>query len=754
MLYRTIAIACIPLYLFATLIQIPFYVIYDGTVYDEVIVVMSSANSSEGVDCLSFKYTANQIFKKEGIENHPLVNYPCKKELLNIADLKALDILADIDTENFELHFTIPSRYLRAKQISLKEPVLQATITPEKFRGWLNIFGNLIDTKEDLTHSGLWKLNASYENTHFSSSGNYFLQGNFEKKVTINHYNIKHIYAMDKKSYEVQIGTLMGTNIVSGQSMSAKYGISYSNIIDTKYTTTTLDNLGGGEFLIEEDSQVEISLNDTIIKKISLPRGKYTIKDLVTVPGENQFKIRVETISGIVTETIINIDTAYSQLQKGAYQYVIHSGRTIDKNQLENGFAFKYAPTNYLNLGLHYNNIIDNGDRVGLAAEYFYNKEINLHLDAYKENYLSTNLENSLRLDVSYKNFGYHYLSKQYDNTASGSAIVMEHRADFSLKPPLINSMRFSLGEQTRYDTNKNDFFGVSSQYRVNKRLSVSASYYQNTYPINNYNLYVSFNFNLFPNLSASYAFNQEDKKTVGLQHKFNSNVNLNNQYNETKTNKSNRAQLNYNTSMVDTTLTSNWNKQNLSEKGWENSSNKLYYTTALVFTKDAISIVPKVQNNFIIVDASNIEENSKIKVKIGGENIENNFGRFSKADMRASKIDIDASDISFAYDMQKEVIVPTLYDGYYLKVINNKKVIVISELFLPNGKPAKLLYGFLINSELNKKLEWFTDAKGKFYFEGEPGMWKGIIYIEDKAYNININIEDEDLLKIDPIFL
>ncbi len=330
----------------------------------------------------------------------------------------------------------------------------------------------------------------------------------------------------------------------------------------------------------------------------------------------------------------------------------------------------------------------------------------------------------------------------------------MEHRAVLRVEPPLINTMRFSVGEQTRYDNNKNNFFGVRSSYMVNKMLSVSASYYQNTYPTNNYELFISLNFNLFKNSSAYYAFNQEDKKTVGFQHEFNPNINLNNQYNESKVNKSNRAQLNYNASMANTALTSNWDKLNSSGQEWENSSNKLYYTTALVFTKDAISIVPKVQNNFIIVDASNIKKNSNIKVNIEGEDVQNNFGRFSKADIKACKINIDASDISFANDIQKEVIVPTLYDGYYIKVNNNKKVIVMSKLFLPNGKPAKLLYGFLINSEINKKSEWFTDANGKFYFEGEPGAWKGSVYIEDKAYKININVEDKDLLQINPIFL
>ena len=59
-----------------------------------------------------------------------------------------------------------------------------------------------------------------------------------------------------------------------------------------------------------------------------------------------------------------------------------------------------------------------------------------------------------------------------------------------------------------------------------------------------------------------------------------------------------------------------------------------------------------------------------------------------------------------------------------------------------------------MINSEINKKSEWFTDANGKFYFEGEPGAWKGSVYIEDKAYKININVEDKDLLQINPIFL
>jgi hypothetical protein len=273
-------------------------------VYDEVTVVISADSSIIGVDCLSFKYTTNLIFKKEEIDEHPIINHKCKTELLTTADLEQLNILVDIDVENFELNLNIPSQYLTAKQISLKGSVLKPTITSEKFRGWLNLFGNIIDTKEQLIHSGLWKFNTSYDNTHFSSGGNYFLRGNSDKTFTMNHYNIKHTYAIDKKIHEVQIGTLMGTNIVPGQSISAKHGISYSNIINTSYTTITLDDIGGGEFIIEEDSNVEIYLNNNLIKKISLSRGKYKITDLVTAPGENKFKIRVETVTGVVLKQL------------------------------------------------------------------------------------------------------------------------------------------------------------------------------------------------------------------------------------------------------------------------------------------------------------------------------------------------------------------------------------------------------------------------------------------------------------------
>ena len=737
-------------YSYSNILAIPFNLEYQNKFFSQTTVLISENFKVEGLDCQSFVESTNLIFKKEKILKHPFKDYYCKNEILSTDVINEYDLNTEIDIDDFKIKVEIPLKYFFAKDISLKNELVP-TLKSEDFRGWVNFSGNFNKNEYVSTkHNGIWKLQTSYKNTHLSTIGNYYSEDIDNIQSIKDNLNLKQIYKKYDNNYELQVGRVYGTKVVPGQSSSSKRGVSFSNIINNHNLILNVSDIGDGEIIIDEDSDVEFYINDLLLKKMSLKKGKYNIKNLVTAPGENQFKIRIESKSGVVSQKIINIETSYTQLNKGQYNYTLYSGELTDTNYKENGFAIIYAPTNSTNIGVHYNHINTIGYRNGYSLNY-YLKNFNIHFNKIYEKYLTTNLNSNTNIDISFNRYSYHFEKFKYKNDTFDRSIKFEHKITAIFPLPLFTSFSTSFGVQNLYNKEKNNFLNLYSGKKLAKNLYLSSSYNYKTYPEKTHNISLSMTYSFGKRSSVNYTYHNKNKREVGFNSQFLKDTSFSSNYSKTEDSKTNRSRLQYKNNYLDLSFTSNWNKL----KNWQNTNNSIHYNTAIVFTKNAFAVVPKVNSNFLLVDTSAISKADKIAIKMCDNSLNNLFDTFVVSDTRAGKLVVDPSEVSYCYDIITETIVPNKFDGYYLKINNNKKIIIMSKLLLPNKQLVKLLYGQLTNKETKEKAEWFTDKKGIFYFEGFKGIWEGKIYLNNKIYKISLSVDsEEDLLSLEPINL
>ena len=138
---------------------------------------------------------------------------------------------------------------------------------------------------------------------------------NYKEQLSVPSWNLRMIKDIKDLNLRLKTGTisypvtsLQGFVPLNGMSIERNFGLNpYDNI----------QSLGSQSLIIDSPSQIEIFVNDRLLKKISLTEGRYDLKNLQLDSGANEIEIKIKELSGREESIFFSRPFNINLLQKG-----------------------------------------------------------------------------------------------------------------------------------------------------------------------------------------------------------------------------------------------------------------------------------------------------------------------------------------------------------------------------------------------------------------------------------------------------
>ncbi|WP_019507249.1 fimbria/pilus outer membrane usher protein [Pleurocapsa sp. PCC 7319] len=694
---------------------------------------------------------------------------------LTLEAFQQIGIEAKFDQRKLELQIQIPPEKLQTSVIALSgerlPPEAEKALLPSDFSGWVNF-----RVIEDIYWSG----NSS------SSLGLQPIQIDFDSAMNYRGWVLENNFALTGSNWERYYTSLVKDNpqtslrYVLGdfylttrgwQQGGELAGIAVAKNFSLQPYRNNIP-IGKYEFLLKNQSQVDVIVNGILTRQLNLPAGRHDLRDFNLSTGINDIQLIIDDDLGN-TETIeFLVPFDFATLAPGVNEFAysfgfpvdqINGGRSYEldnptlavfhRSGITNNFTFGgYGQADLSNqlLGIEgiwatsignwqfdtaVSHATDLGIDYAVKLDYFYRsanqqdtseRELDLSLEYRGKNFIapgegdlsdragydiSANYRQKLLADLDV-NLGFNYRLNTEESNAGNISL--------GLSKPLNNSMRGSLALQKKLiGDDEQDDFGV--------RLNLSWSPPLSSHSITSSTDTITDTNQIFWSSRSSYLSNGITT-TAAL---FNS-----------PTGKTFNGSLEYGHYLGKVELSQDLGL-NDDDSTIENSS-RLQLETALVFADGHFGITRPVRDSFALVVPHPNLKGQRIELNpfLGG--FEGRVTSFSGGvvpnlqSYRVSDVWVEALDLPLGYDLgaPNYAILPTYKSGTLIKIGTDATVFIRGSLVDAKGEPVSLK---VIEITSLDDPDWqpvtlFTNRVGKFAAEGfKPGRYQGSLLGKEK---------------------
>lgn len=493
----------------ASLWQMEIPLIYDGTEVKEVIVESDGINIIN-IDSHSLLNALKKYINKDIIDKIT-TNNPIN---LSIEDAKRYGIYLDYKPKQVELSVNFDSDILVQKDIFLSDGYALPNYANSANYTLQNTFNANIDhstyageTNYNLEALGAMNIGGVY-------GGNLVWSGNFDYSQQSGYSSqrgpIQAFFERPDIPLIVSIGNI-NTPSSSYTSSVEVSGVGISRSRSQLRPTEKTNATPNDEFLLLESAQVTILLNGYFYQRISLPAGRYTLKDLPISSGANDITLQVNYTSGRYEEFQISNFYDANLLSQGYDDFNFAIGYPVD-------YSDTFIGEHESNILLSSNYSYGVTDNVTLGAAFFYHPD---GIVAGSSGVFGSNVGN---FSIT-ANYSYTQLSEQYEQ--AGTAFSFNYSYAFlTTQRNLSTSIRMNTETFNEYRTDpwvansssqNYDTYRLSLNQDItgNTNLDITGSYinFSDEDSESNFGAAINYYINNF-NFRFGYEFEKEKNKT------------------------------------------------------------------------------------------------------------------------------------------------------------------------------------------------------------------------------------------------
>lgn len=691
-----------------------------------------------------------------------------------------------LNEERAELEIIVPPQYLPEAMISLYPPKRENVIIPEQNSAFLNyrLDYTSIENSNDfyLNHALGIRLN----DWSFITEGFYNEDSN--KYTRLNSYavydNRKSLNRLVVGDFITPSGPLTSGNPMIGISYYKNFNIDPSYIYKPTFDINTFATFR---------SELEIYLDNTLIKKDIIPPGGVNLSDLYYYGGRKDIQIVIKDPYGRLETYRYPFYFTDVMLKQGVREFnysvgFLRKNYSIDSNNYTNlgflGFE-RYGYNKFLNIG---------GRFEGVPASNFYNLSCEAIFLLNKYGILS--LLPSISKKDSLYGFAmissYNYQFKNFTFRASGGASSDDYYNSYQIVNDQIKKS-FSAGisyfveqignfsidfSHNKYQSSEKNILNLGYSKSIKGNASIYANLSRKYENINSTEFFLGLS--IYPKkdytLSARYE-NTEGRTAEVLQlskaspigEGYGYRINLerektNNTYNSINPYLQYRTK--YGVSELDVSL------KDSSEKTLE--MYRLSYAGAVAYVSDTIGFTRPINDSFALIKTSDLEN---VKININGQYTgkTNKKGYLFVPDLNSyydNILSLNDKDIPFEYDiLNKEFAVSPWYKsgfclefpvyrvyrytGKLIGIIDEEKMpLEYYDITIQKPKETKKGKSGCISFSTEDKenvIKIPTGKKGEFYIENiPPGKYKSSVFYKDKTIEFEILLPDKEGFIID----
>ncbi|MCX7770912.1 MAG: fimbria/pilus outer membrane usher protein [Proteobacteria bacterium] len=699
------------------------------------------------------------------------------KDYLNIKTWQGVKLT--FNEEMLELDIIIPPEFLKENTINLSPKRRQNVFIPEQNSAFLNYRFDFINTEKDKDLFLNHELGIRFWDITFLTKGFYYdLENKYTRLDTTVYYD-------DRKNLtRLSIGDFLtpSSPTASGNNM---LGVSYHrhfNLDPYFIYKPTFDIRTFATFR----SEVEIYLDNTLIKKETIPPGPLNLLDLYYYGGRKDIKILIKDPFGRIEAVSYPFYFTDVMLKKGVREFNYSLGFLRENYSLESN---RYSYLDVVALERYgYNDYLNIGGRIELIPA---------------KDYYNLNAETTFLL----KNYGVLGLLGAYSalDGKSGTAVMASY--SFQQKNIGFRATGFASSENYTGFYKKNSeqitkSFSTGISYYLHSFGSLSIDFIHNKYKdleknlINiGYTKSIKGNISFFANFTKKYEKNNSNEFFIGLSIYPKKDYTLSARLEDTEGRTSEILQIAKSAPVGEgygyrVTLEKEKTKNNAyvinpyfqyrtnfsvieidglmkdrEDKLYE--SLRLAYSGAVSYVAGKVGFTRPINDSFALINVGDIPN---VKIELNGQRIgkTNNQGYIFLPDLNSyydNLITINDKDIPFEYDiLTKEIAVSPWYKSGFCLNFPVEKVYRYSGFLIGNfdgiKKPLEsheiLIENFsarereknscinLIKDLYEKEIKIITGKDGEFYIEKlKPGTYRAKLILNNSTLDIELPLRD-----------
>ncbi len=273
----------------------PVRLFVDREDYGIVSALVTPAGTLTAVDSDSLLSALEELLNEEGVS--AVETARGEGETATVEALAEVGITVEYDRASFDLRMSVPGEYRRTRQLSIRPdrrsgeiPEGIAAVEPELFSGGSSFGGSILRRRNNEVDDTTWA--GSLEMEPFFSAYDWLITGELdlflergEQEMEFSDIYLRRIWQENR--LRLTIGDLRpGTETF--QSSAPLQGVEVRREVDRQGLTG--DPLT--EFSLDEATEVEVVVNETVIYQQRLGPGSYEVVDLPLGAGISEIEIR------------------------------------------------------------------------------------------------------------------------------------------------------------------------------------------------------------------------------------------------------------------------------------------------------------------------------------------------------------------------------------------------------------------------------------------------------------------------------
>ena len=517
--------------------------------------------------------------------------------------------------------------------------------------------------------------------------------------------------------------------------------------------TQNITRINSHEFFIQNQSRVEIYVNDRYRNALNLAGGTHNLFDLNLPSGLNRVKLIVIENGGKI-ETIEFNDFSYSEvLKKGLVRY--GAGVGIESEQFNNQWVYnekQKVASAYLEYGLLDTVTIEGGFQTGEeylagSAELLIGTNFGLfnpYVVTSKKNGVvgyKKGLDYRTNIEKVTLNLGYEDIEENYAllNNSQNEATTL-YRGSLYSQIGMGVSMGLSGSSYTREDERENKY-GVVLRKNFGK-LSTELNLDQITKSGEKADtqIYATLDYRFGERYNARYVnYVQEEKHQLNLRRsaegKYGVNSDLQLETNKQATNYNLRADMNNEKFRVD----ASYLLSNLKRDNNKNETIGLQLATGFVFAGDKATITSPINSSFVIVD-----NDDKLETPLGlngyhqvDEFVYDSFA-VDVSDYSERELFVDESALDFGIDLEysKQKFLTNYKSGAVMDIAVENFYSIKGSFFEEESRKPLIHKAFKVfNTLTGERSTSFTNEKGEFIINHVGVGSFNVTFVKEHGY-------------------
>ncbi len=707
--------------------------------------------------------------------------FAAQSRLVRPDELGVLGIQLNYDPARLRLTVVLDPKLRSRRNINIKgDRYAGSSQAPQAadFSLYMNLNGSSNFAHASESGSGGWQSSNVRLETVAQLHGWVFESEAFYQSATVDHWRrggLRLVRDNVDRSTRLVIGdqhwpaqALMGGHQLAGLALFKNFAIQPYTVIQPS---------GYHEFFLDSASTVEIYVNNTLTRTLTLDPGAYSVSDLPLAYGANDFRLRIVDSFGQESVFDADIYSASRLLAMGMTEFALSAGfrssylsgspeYDVDDPLLAGFYRSGLSDTTTLGLAVSVSTVSWLMSGQAALATPFGNVTINVGAgQEYNDNpgiaaqigYRHYQKLRSGRGDRSW-DFSALVLSRDYLGAMTGTATPTRHSLSMRIAQPVTARSYISLSAnyQSRHDSAGIYSAALSISYRfrtgLNIRLSASQHFNDINTPGSAFSLSYSYPFgNSRQNIQGDFDSRSNRRSTSWQRSPPSSDIGVSSSfgYTEDRDNRFLDGLLAFNGSRFEASLEHNYS-ENLLQSSGVSQTTRVNYSTALAMASGRFAITRRITDSFAIAVPHENYSKFDIGLKLRNSDRESISGLFGSAiasrltSYETHQLEVNVDNLPLGYDLHNTnpMVTPKYRSGVIVAVGNAASIILRGRLMAGEGTALKLRSGILrfLGDEASAPIRFFTNRNGRFTISGiQPGPYEILLEASGESAEILI---------------